>query len=303
MRRKRIAQFYGLCSVIAFGAMIVTEGGNHLFYALPGYQSWFYGIRQAFAAEGQVWQFLSIPLGFFGLLSPVLLGAAVWKASSREESSLLKVLLVLELLLTAACALETPEEWYLFALGGVWDALALLLLPRENPGAIHWKRWGCVLVMAAAFCLACARLPAAVTPNPLTVLSEELEADIQGSILRDADTHGGFLGDGDRVVEIQVTDAGAFLNSLEGSPYWHSLPLSANVHIALYEMDGFPEEAVFPGHGMPRVEDGLWFFRDRSSESQDPASDRNLHSRYSYNFTAAIYDTKTNKLYVMEQDT
>ena len=42
---------------------------------------------------------------------------------------------------------------------------------------------------------------------------------------------------------------------------------------------------------------------DRSSESTDNTDDSMLLSRYSFNFTIAIYDTDTDILYYFEYDT
>lgn len=43
--------------------------------------------------------------------------------------------------------------------------------------------------------------------------------------------------------------------------------------------------------------------REFDFQSTDPKDDTNVFSRFSYNFTMAIYDAETNTLYYMELDT
>ena len=60
---------------------------------------------------------------------------------------------------------------------------------------------------------------------------------------------------------------------------------------------------LFPEGSVPLVERGCWFFLDRHDQATDPADDSGLHDRYSWNFTAAIFDADTNVLYYLELDT
>ncbi|HZK33691.1 MAG TPA: hypothetical protein VFD33_00085 [Bacillota bacterium] len=50
--------------------------------------------------------------------------------------------------------------------------------------------------------------------------------------------------------------------------------------------------------GMPKVENGYWFFNDRHKEVSE-----NLLERHSFNSTLAIPDTDSNVLYVYVLDT
>ena len=56
-------------------------------------------------------------------------------------------------------------------------------------------------------------------------------------------------------------------------------------------------------HEMPKVEKGYYFFYDRHSESSDPFDSSEVLDRSSLNFTVAVYDTETDKLYYAEMDT
>ena len=104
---------------------------------------------------------------------------------------------------------------------------------------------------------------------------------------------------------IRMTEVSAFLEDIQGSAYWHPLPLSENLSAAVYgwqtETEGFGP--LFPEDMIPSVENGCWFFLDRHPEATDPADDTDLHSRSSWNFTAAIFDADTGILYYLELDT
>ena len=53
----------------------------------------------------------------------------------------------------------------------------------------------------------------------------------------------------------------------------------------------------------PTVENGYYFFLDRSDESRNQRSTEGLWNRYSFNFTAALYDTDRGALYYYALDT
>ena len=54
---------------------------------------------------------------------------------------------------------------------------------------------------------------------------------------------------------------------------------------------------------MPSIDNGYYMFEDRHSESKDSRDDSELFDRYSFNFSIAIYDCDTDKLYYFEFDT
>ena len=51
------------------------------------------------------------------------------------------------------------------------------------------------------------------------------------------------------------------------------------------------------------MEEGWYSFVDRHSESTDSSDDTNLLSRFSFNFSLAVYDAATDRLYYLEFDT
>ena len=112
--------------------------------------------------------------------------------------------------------------------------------------------------------------------------------------LSDDDDHGGFHGDGTRLAVIRFGEAAdeELLKTVEG---WSPLPLSDEMDLLLYEQI----EGIYPSDvRIPRVARGYWYFRDRAEDASRP-----LTARYSYNFTAAIWDADANTLYYCEVDT
>lgn len=154
-------------------------------------------------------------------------------------------------------------------------------------------------------------------------ISQVLEVDVsKGVIVSAMDSHGGFHGDGQAYMELKFADT-ACLKEIQNSPAWKPLPLTENGTALLYgaEMDlgtvgPMPHDEqlgvgqvgpMLHGEGnqplVPPVENGYYCFVDRASESTDPKDDTEVLSRYSYNFSMAIYDTDTNTLYYVELDT
>lgn len=153
---------------------------------------------------------------------------------------------------------------------------------------------------------------ACTTENPyertVRKISNALSADVSaGTIQESADTHGGFLGDGEfRAVITFTKEAGdVFASQVIDDSYWHELPLSVNASRALYGEPGncplFTDEN---GDALaPEVKNGLWFFRDRHRQNPEPADDTGLFDRYSWNFDLALYDIETMTLYFFALDT
>ena len=92
----------------------------------------------------------------------------------------------------------------------------------------------------------------------------------------------------------------------DGKKNWNELPLSENLNLIMFrgEKNGvtYGYELAKEAH-IPKIENGYYIFEDRSSESKDSTDDKELFNRYSFNFSIAIYDCDTNKLYYFEFDT
>lgn len=124
------------------------------------------------------------------------------------------------------------------------------------------------------------------------------------SVVQELDTHGGFLGYGAYYLVLDCSDNKE--QALEIIDDWNKLPLSENLNTAMY---GGENHGVVYGielaeeDRMPKIENGYYIFEDRHSESTDSKDDTELFNRYSMNFSIAIYDCDTDKMYYYENDT
>ena len=124
----------------------------------------------------------------------------------------------------------------------------------------------------------------------------------ESTLLTQEDSHGGFHGDGDTVMVFQTPD-------FQPGEGWKAFPLPEPLSIALWGgragqvhwgslMTGETGEPL-----MPELEDGYYYFRDRHHESTDPEDPSRLLDRSSFNFTLAVYDPASEKVYYFEKDT
>ena len=120
------------------------------------------------------------------------------------------------------------------------------------------------------------------------------------TVVEENDTHGGFHGDGTYLLVLDCSENKE--RALELVKEWKAFPLSENLKTVLYGNDTYisllAEETK-----IPEITNGYYYFYDRHSESTDASDDTNLLSRASYNFTLAIYDSDTDRLYYVEFDT
>ena len=119
-----------------------------------------------------------------------------------------------------------------------------------------------------------------------------------GYVINATDSHSGFLGDGTTYVEIAYYDE-AVAENIAQNGRWKPLPVSDDIYKVIYT-DHF--EAI-RNYGIPKIKNGYYFFYDRSDEATDPYDETKFYDRYSYNFTVALYDNDTNRLYYIEADT
>ena len=124
------------------------------------------------------------------------------------------------------------------------------------------------------------------------------------TVVESKDSHGGFLGDGSYYLILDCTQNASKAHDIVKG--WNELPLSENLELVMYggEKDGveygynFAQEAHWP-----TVSNGVYKFVDRHYESTDESDDVDLLNRYSFNFSVAIYDLDTDRLYYFEMDT
>lgn len=124
------------------------------------------------------------------------------------------------------------------------------------------------------------------------------------SVVEELDTHGGFHGDGSYYLILDCSHDRE--KALEKVRNWNELPLSENLKLIMYggEKDdvAYGCELAEEAH-IPKIENGYYIFEDRHSKSEDRQDDSELFNRSSYNFSLAIYDCDTDRMYYFEYDT
>lgn len=122
-------------------------------------------------------------------------------------------------------------------------------------------------------------------------------------VVEEEDDHGGFLGDG--VYRLILDCAENREQALEKLGTWRELPLSEDLELMMY--GGMRDGTHYYGSHLegllPEIENGWYCFRDRHHESTDSADDSGLLERGSFNFSLAVYDADTDRMYVFELDT
>ena len=123
-------------------------------------------------------------------------------------------------------------------------------------------------------------------------------------MLSDEDTHGGFLGDGERLSRYRYDrfrygegDGGVLADALPSASRWKPLPFGRELSEWLGDSGGLellPDE--WPA-------EGYYCFYDRQAESWDPEGETRAFSRVSLNFTLFVYDLETDILTIYELDT
>lgn len=156
-----------------------------------------------------------------------------------------------------------------------------------------------LLIVATLYFIVCKNYP--ITEY----IKKEINLDISScNILLDKDTHGGFLGDGERIVKADCSDS--YKDILSQITNWNELPLSRNLKLIMYggyKGDMYYGYELAEKNGIPKIENGYYLFIDRHDSVTDEHSDKDLFSRYSFNFTIAFYDLDTNYFYYYEFDT
>jgi len=121
----------------------------------------------------------------------------------------------------------------------------------------------------------------------------------EGSVIASRDTYG-FDGAGHYIakVSLPINDADDVMASIKQSG-WSPLPLREDIYRVLYSggFDKDSEPSCAQEAGIPKVQNGFWFFEDRST-----LKDEKLQERSALGITLAIYNTETNVLYVYMSD-
>ena len=82
-----------------------------------------------------------------------------------------------------------------------------------------------------------------------------------------SESHGGFHGDGATVITLHYTaQTGERVEAILEEAGWRELPATDNLRLVME--GGLSDELA-----LPDLDDGLWYFYDRHSQSTDPADD------------------------------
>ena len=120
-------------------------------------------------------------------------------------------------------------------------------------------------------------------------------------IEKEADTHGGFLGDGDYFAKIKCPK----IDYDNLSKKWKKLPLSKELKeiVEMEKCDDKDCKNIYERFSIPDIKIGYYYFINRQSDSEDKNDDTKLNEKSSWNFTLAILDKAKNIIYYYELDT
>ena len=116
--------------------------------------------------------------------------------------------------------------------------------------------------------------------------------------MEEKDTHGGFHGDGESLVKICFSDEQAekFISKIENNIHWNKLSIDEILQTCITNNS-------IEDMSIPFVKNGYWFFLDRHSEATDKYNYNDMFNRASSNYSIAIFDIKSNILYIYSLDT
>lgn len=152
--------------------------------------------------------------------------------------------------------------------------------------------------------------------EPLQWVSDRLGTDASDyTVTKYYDSHGGWLGDGQTVMIMELTEEQAIRLEKDTANHFcrYGLPFSAPISVTLYGGDvmrggvAWYRSATFRDESgdpiVPEIHNGFYLFYDRHGESTDPSNDAHLHTRGSRNFDLAVFEADTRTLYYLVLDT
>ena len=121
--------------------------------------------------------------------------------------------------------------------------------------------------------------------------------------------HSSFNGDGETYAKVTFEDE-SFCGLIVQSGNWLNLPLTQTLSVAVYGgtlPNGMSWSSLIEDDNdqplIPQIDEGYYYFKDRSRQSENEKDDSQIFERYSFNFTIAIYDLVNRTLYFFEIDT
>ncbi|SEW22787.1 hypothetical protein [[Clostridium] fimetarium] len=127
---------------------------------------------------------------------------------------------------------------------------------------------------------------------------------ISGDVIKSEDTHGGFHGDGERIIVIKYNadSVDSMLSNIQNSGKWSEFPLNESLNLLMYGGSKGYANYVYKfaeSVGIPQIEHGYYCFVNRQTDSEET----DILNSHSLNFTIAMFDSDNNILYYFEKDT
>lgn len=139
-------------------------------------------------------------------------------------------------------------------------------------------------------------------------LTEVFGIDVRSAeVISNTDTHGGFHGDGERLLVLKFSDETAEKEISEASD-WRPLPASEEIAAIIWGVeydDGDTHIGIGPYNSgeIPEIENGWYSFSDRSPQHSQSGYENDFFSNPPLNYTFAVYDSDEDILYYCEVDT
>lgn len=121
-------------------------------------------------------------------------------------------------------------------------------------------------------------------------------------VVEDVHDYGGFPADGYSLLVLDCSENKSA--ALENVKDWKKLPLTQNLNALINGgvLHGCNYWGIGEEVGIPHIENGYYLFIDDGFDGAEPYDDTRILEG-GYNFRIAIYDTDTNRVYILEYDT
>lgn len=134
-----------------------------------------------------------------------------------------------------------------------------------------------------------------------------LDTPDNSKVIKLTDDSGGFHGDGDYyvVIQLEMDSLKDFSDKALKTGKWRKLPMNDEMNSFMYGLESKDGTYQYCGHskGVPsNIKNGVYYFRDKYVETYPKEKDTSILYRPSHNFIFSILDFDTGKLYILESD-
>ena len=128
-----------------------------------------------------------------------------------------------------------------------------------------------------------------------------------GKIIKFTDNHNGLLGDGNTYVVIQYTkdEFIKILSPIKSGVSWKKMPIAKEI-LLIPGISNTDNHHFLNNHFLPvSKKSGVYYFIDSQIEGADNKEllKKPIYKRNSFNYTLAILDSNTKRLYLFREDT